>query len=365
MGVIMQKRFERDYAQVVLDKERIAIIREKPVHVRSLSDKQPMTVLEDLIKMWPTHDIRYKGWNSSDDELMTDMVQGTDIRVVRKDISAGILDISVEMVRNLDEIERYNAATASHNKKWRAMGSPTEVFDPVHGDSHKVRDQYVDPVMMQSRHYDLPESAYRRVSTGKLAQARPEIVRKSHIKLRYQLQITDALFTLGYAAYDYEGRIIYYNQVRHNDLAYLVRRSVQEIWGNPACSRDFGELFEGVAMLLNGRKLGICKRDNKLPEFLAYEVSQVKSTEELDRRESSRDGYVFVGNLFGFYMPIVIIVGFVVLFFVGFLGMTKPEADSTALMLCIVLMVVTVICRIIAQGAERKASEIDSGRRFM
>lgn len=384
----MRKRFVRDYEEVLEREEDTRKFRETPVLVSGLGDVQPMTMLEQLVKAWPPHDIRYDGSPECEDALMVDMVKGAESRVTRKDIASGILDVTVEMIRNIDEIERYNAAIGAHNKKWRAMGSPTEIFDPVHGDSHKVRDQYVDPVIPQSSHYDLPESAYKKVSTGALAKARPEIARKSHILVRYQLSISEGKFTLGYAAYDYEGRIIYYNQVTRGDLAYLVRRSVQEIWGNPDPTSRYGRFLEGISTLLSGKKLIICKKDNKLPEFLAHEDTQVKSTKIVEKMESSRDRYAGTSNFFGFYLPILFVLGYIACL-IWAVTLTGRGIDYYDLMfydqivhgegiywiyefimkppmsLCILFLFATVVCRFIAQGAERKASELDAGRKFM
>lgn len=382
----MKKRFVRDYSEILANDNRILNERIKPVSVKSIMDEQPLTVLEKLVKMWASHDVRYKGYESLDDPLMFDMVKSAEQRITRKDIANGILEISIEMVRNLDEIERYNAAAAQHNKKWMDNGSPTDIFDPVHGDSYAVKDQYLDPVMMQSKHYDLPKSAYKNVSSGKLASRRPEINRKSHLRVRYQLHIRENRFVLGYAAYDYEDRIIYYNEYTHQDLAYLVRRSVQEIWGNHECSDEFGPLLEGVRMLINGKKLIICKKDNKFPEFLSQEKTELKSTKPIRLLEEQEKRQIAASNTCAFYMPIVFIIGFVVCLFWTF-GVMAGE-DITLYMLsygssnrflilavevlikppmlgCILLLVCTVICRKFAQDAERNASEIVARKKLM
>jgi hypothetical protein len=332
--------------------------------------------------MWPTHDIRYGGYGTCDTDLMKDMVKSAEVRITRKDITLGILELTVEMVKNIDEVERYNAAISRHNKEWKEQGSPTEVFDPVHGDKFEVKDQYVDPVMMQSTHYKLPKSAYSDVSSGKLAQARPNLIRKSHIRVKYQMCIiSEVQFVLSYAAYDYDDKIIYYNEITHHDLAYMVRRSVQEIWGNPEAHDQYGPLLEGVSMLLNGKKLMTCKRDNKLPEFLAHEATVAKSLNVIHEVEVEEE--IVTSNVAAYYMPLVFIIGFVVCalwsFFNmipgrihlifggggGFIGLIVEVLFQPPMLLCILFLIGTIYCRKVAQDAERNASELSSRGKFL
>lgn len=367
----MDKRFAKDYSLILAEEERIKQLREEPVTVSSIANKQPLSVLEELVKMWPTHDIRYEGYGTSDDDLMVDMIKGAETRTTRKDLTKGILEITVEMVKNLDEIERYNAAIGKHNREWEEQGSPEEIFDPVHGDVHKVKDQFVDPVMLTSKHYDLPKSAYSGVSSGKLANARPNIARKSHTLVRYQMSIVGDKFILGYAAYDYEGKIIYYNEFSHKNLAYLVRRSVQEIWGNPTAHFEFDSLLEGVSMLINGKKLAICKRDNTLPEFLAHEKSQLKSTKAIQKIEDEEVRSAAVSNITGFYFPIAFIIGFVICALWSFWNMgvemdpDNPIPVFLPLLLCILFLIGTVLCRSASLQADRYASELDARKKFL
>lgn len=368
----MKKRFARDYSEILEKQRKIKQQRENFISVQSISDKQPLTVLEGLIKMWPTHDIRYKGYGTCDDTLMVDMIKGAEVRTTRKDMTKGILELTVEMVKNLDEIERYNAAIAKHNREWKKQGSPKKVFDPVHGDSFEVKDQFIDPVMMQSKHYDLPDSAYSGVSTGRLAKVRPDISRKSHIRVKYQMSIIeDNKFVLGYAAYDYEDRIIYYNQFIHKDLAYLVRRSVQEIWGNPTAHWEFDRLLEGITMLLNGKKMKICKRDNKLPEFLAYEDTKIKGTSMIQSLEAEVNKQIHLANVTGFNIPIFFIIGFVVCALWSFINMGvefDPEKSFQIyipLLLCILFLVGTILCRIVSQDSDRNVSKLEARKKFL
>lgn len=386
----MQQRFKKDYMEVLDKVDKNKELREKPVSVQSIAEEQPLTVLENLIKMWPTHDVRYEGWGTQDEKLMEDMVKGAEVRITRKDIHKGILELTVELVKNLDEIERYNASVKKHNREWIDQGSPTTVFDPINGDVLPVRDQYVDPVMMKSRHYDLPDSAFSGKYSGKFANARPNIQRKSHIRVKYQMQITsNSKFVLGYAAYDYNDQVIYYNEVTHQNLAYLVRRSVQEIWGNPKEHWELGALLDGITQLINGTKLNLCKKHNKFPEFMAHEETKVKSDEAIKNVERDIRKYAAINNTAGFYLPITFIFGFIICFFwtvvmraadsvpLAFMeGIKSGGMESLFYMImevlikpptlgCILLLILTIYCRKISQEAERKVSELKSKKKFL
>lgn len=383
----MQKRFQRDYLAILDEREKNADERVKPVTVQSILDEQPLNVLEGLVKRWPCHDIRYEGYGSSDDELLVDMVKGMEQRISRKDLHNGILEYVVEMVRNLDEIERFNRVVKKHNQAWKDRGSPTKVFNPLTGDISREKNGYTDPVMMQSRHYALPDSAYSGKSN--LGKHQPNIKRKSHVRVKYQMRITDDnLFVLGYAAYDHDDRILFYNELQHKDLTYLVRRSVQEIWGTPTATKIADPLLEGIQMLINGDKLVICKQHCKFPEFMAHETSQVKSTKAIRKMEVEEIQSVRVSNFTGFYLPILVIIGFVVCLFwtIGILAgesipleiMSNVEEYSLmqfpALALevlikpqmlgCILLLLLTIFLRKVSQSSDRNASELKARRRF-
>lgn len=386
----MKKSFVRDYTKILNNRQEMEEDREKPVLVGSILDQQPLSVLERLIKMWPTHDIRYHGYGTLDDKLVIDMIKSAEIRVVKKDITQGIIEITVELVKNIDEVERYNAAVKKHNRDWVKNGSQMNVFDPVHGESFEVRDNYVDQVLLQSSHYSLPDSVYNNTSSGKLASIRPGLNRKSHLRVVYQMSITqDNKFVLGYAAYDYENRIVYYNEVTHHNLAYLVRRSVQEIWGNPLAPKEIDNLLEGVSMLINGRKLSICKKDNKFPEFLEHEKSTIKSTRAIENVELKENINAQASVITGNVVPIFIIIGFIICLLWSFFimaiddypllfgpGISGGGLESLfylflevlfklPVVVCILLFIATLFFRKVSQETDRKASELKAHGRFL
>ncbi len=364
----MNPKYVKEHSDLYDKQQRIAVEREKPVTVQSISSKQPLNVLQNLIEMWPCTDVRYDG-PSSDDDLLIDMVESMQQRFTRKSIQDGILEYTVEMLRNLDEIERYNAAVQQHNQKWVAEGKPTEIFDAFSGDIRKNRDGYVDPVLMSSKHFPIPDSAYSNTARNNLSKARPEMRRKSHIRVKYQMRITtDNLFVLGYAAYDHADRVIFFNENIHKDLAYLVRRSVQEIWGNPKASKVFDPLLVGIQMLINGDKLELCKKRCKFPEFMAHEQTTLKSTKEIRELENNEIRLIKKANFHGFYLPIFYIICFVILAFWSFMGMAGERFGVNNIIPvvgCIFLLVATTLSRAFAQALDRMASETKARRRFI
>lgn len=371
----MKRRFGRDYMAKLDDLEKEAIEREKPVYVRDIAGKQILTVLERLVGMWSCHDVRYDGM-SSDDDLLTDMIKGMERRVSRRVLSEGVLEYVVEFIKNMDQIERYNAVVRAHNKKWVDSGKPTKIFDPLSGDVSVNRDGYVDPVYTEGGKYKLPDSVYESQASNRLTEARPEVDRKSHIRVKYQISVRADMFVLGFAAYDYSDSVVYYNSLEHKDLAYLVRRSVQEIWGNPKATKHFDPLLVGIPMLIHGDKLALCKMHSAFPMFMATdEAVEFKSTKGIRSMEDAEVMQTHLSNLTGFYLPIVTILGFIFCFFwtvvqvnhapeilsdegSGFFGLFLP------VMVCILLLISIYVMRFISQRCDRKASEISARRSF-
>lgn len=408
----MKRRFGRDYMIKLDDIERNDEIRVKPVYVRDVAGKQILTVLEEMIGRWSCHDVRYDGIGS-DDQLLEDMIKGLERRVSRRVISEGVLEYSVEFIKNLDEIERYNAVVRGHNQKWVRDGKPVTTFDPLSGDVGINRDGFVDPVYTEGGRYKLPDSVYDSVADNGLTSVRPLVDRKSHIRVKYQVKIRGGVFVLGYAAYDYSDKVVYYNELEHKDLSYLVRRSVQEIWGNPRATKDFQPMLEGIPMLIHGDKLALCKEHSKFPAFMVTDSVGFKSTEKIRRMEGDEVTQIRLSNLTGFWLPLLTIFGFVGCFFwtcvlipqadglinnglyvyeipkeselikegfffttdkdeipdSGYVVLTIPKEFGffvlfLPVMVCILLLVSIYVMRFVSQGCDRSASEIRARRSF-
>jgi hypothetical protein len=84
----------------------------------------------------------------------------------------------------------------------------------------------------------------------------------------FRISIHKKVYTLGYTVKSREGYLLCYNEVQGYDLSLLVRRCVQEMWGNYKMTRYWGPFYDGISQLLKGHKIPVCiERKNKLPKW--------------------------------------------------------------------------------------------------
>jgi hypothetical protein len=174
-------------------------------------------------------------------------------------------------------------------------------------------------------------------------------------------------YTLGYVAYDSANRVIYYNEVTHRDLAYLVRRSVQELWGNPLERGKRGAFLEGIPLLIQGRKLAICKKDNTKPSILDNSATIKDSNPELLVATVQEKGFKVADILTRHWVPVGLIC---LMIWWNLRCITVAygehrECVGEYLIGMILIMTGLVVTRHLAQKAQRKASELDAAKRFM
>ena len=354
------RRFKNEMLSIFGDSEKIIRLLNKPITKDMCVDTNVLTLFCDRILMWPTYDIRYQGF-SSDTQLLEDIARGMETSIVRKDIPSGIVEVAVDVQTNLDAFEKYNLLVQQHNEQWEKNGRPTQIIDPVHGDIYPVRDQKLDPALISSRCCPAPGCKINDYEqSGELAKLKPNLERRTYAKVTYQVTLTDSGFRLGYAAYNKKNEIVYYNEQSHNDLAVLIRKSIQEIWGNPNISRSSGPLLEGISLLTQGRKLSICRRDNKLPNFLRSE-EVLASPREVESIEGMQKVYGFSNKLFGYGVPILS-------FFIGFLifcqlvsGIANENLKGGLILSEIVVIIGLVIAsRFLSRWSERQVSVMDA-----
>jgi hypothetical protein len=357
-----KRRYYRDARELQQELDAARAIRNTPCPVSSLDNQQPLQVLERLVKAWPPQDIRYENsdYESTDNELMKDLVTGLDIQITRRDLSTKTLEYVVQLQDNLAEYERYNAAVTQHNNAWYEQGAPKTVIDPVTGDTHRVLDQYVDRAAIQSSYYPQPKSVYD-IAEGPLAKARPSMKRAAYLRVVYQLQVNRIDYKLEYVAYDSKNRIIYYNAVEGPDLAYLVRRSVQEIWGNPVEKGMKGPWLEGIAMLIQGKKLPQCKKDNARPGSMEPDATVKASNPELALAEVTQTALKVSSPLLVYGLPI----GLIVMIFVWSLYCLGSNMPGVYLVGMLVLIGTLILSRWLTLQALRKESEIEAEKRFI
>jgi len=354
------RQFKDEILNIFSEKEEIMKLLNQSITIDMCQDTNVLTLLGDRLLLWPTYDIRYQGF-SSDGKLLTDIAQGMETNVVRKDLATGTITLAVDVQTNLNEFEKYNLLVEQHNDQWERNGRPTQVIDPVHGDIFEVKDQYLDPAFISSRCCPAPDCKVNDYEqSGKLANMKPTIQRQTYVTVTYQVSLSNSEFQLGYAAYDKNQKVLYYNEQYHNDLAILIRKSIQEIWGNPYLSRPSGPLLKGISLLMQGKKLSICERENKVPNFLSYIDSKdlKKNTRKIERAQKV---YEFSNKFFGYGVPIVSFLMVIVIFSQLVSGINNENLNGLLILLEITAVIgAVIVSRYLSRSMERNASIMDA-----
>jgi hypothetical protein len=261
----------------------------KRIEPRDLPINDPYYLLnefEEIIHSIPITDLRYRIRPSlRNNDILEDMVLSSEVTTSRKDITTGILDLTINFVSNLDEIERYNKHVENKNKELLESSYEGILFDPVHGKMKDVTEESLTSINL--------------VGDDRVSH-------KSYLLVRYQIRQINSGFVLGYSVYDHSGMIIYFNEISSKNLMELCYRSVQEIWGHPEISGSYtgSGLIEGVQYLINGKKLSICKRDNRYPSFI-NEIEKDKGEEVIKDIRVKSVMYSFTGGMTGTFLPII------------------------------------------------------------
>ena len=303
-----KRRYERDMLNIVQKDMDNSASRHRRVRPDDVEGKNLVNILSELVMLWPPRDLRlerdYKkthdviDWS---DEHLKDMADAMQQHVIRRNYKDSELTVGVDFHSNLAEVERYNLSVQHHNQQWMEMGAPMDVFDPKHGNISKVHDAYVDPVLAQSDYQPIPDSIREDMSDGPLAKARPELERTVAVTVKYHIALNQGLFKLDYVAEDNKHRVVYYNSLIDCDLARMVRQSVQELWGNPEAYGNEAAFLEGIPMLIQGKKLDICKRENTRPGMSLNQLKTVNP--ELTVAEASETGWKVIHVLTGYLVP--------------------------------------------------------------
>lgn len=356
-----------DYEYLLRNDDKAKEFRSTPLTAYDLDDQNPLDHLGGLLMLWPPGDIRFQIGNLGKEKyLMYKMFEGVETSLGARQYDRGVLDYKVLFQSNLDEFERFNQAAARHNREWYENGCPSEYVDPVTGDSTRVSG-YVDSIRPGSKYSG--EQLVNPNTGGELAGMRPEMKRKSYVLVRYQLRLYGTSFRLGYAAYDPKGRVVYYNQLVHEDLAYLVRRSVQELWGNPKVTDIMdGNLLDGISMLIQGKKIPYCRNNNTVPEFMGTEPVKIKTENtELKYAEFEQGSATFLEKATAGFIPVLIFIAMIMFtFFCIGQSVMKDRPVGVLFILGTAFFIGLLIgCRKLSQILSRKASEIDAEKRFM
>lgn len=271
----------------------------------------PTETLARLVMAWPPKDVRldqrYKASHKVEDTSTTwvaDVVAGVRVREERRVPGAGRLMVSLDFPCNMAEYERFNSVAQEHNALWEDAGSPVDSVDPWSGDVSDV-EGYVDFARVAE---DIPHMGR---GGGSLDAARPSPARASRVTVEYRAVEDGEQWTLGFVARDTAGKALCWNEETGDDLAALVRRSVQMLYGNPNVVGDEGPLSDGLALLVQGRKAKLCEERNAKPSWLGGAVKRGVSVEYVGAKVEEAAS-VGAHTVLGCWVPIASILGMIV-----------------------------------------------------
>lgn len=271
----------------------------------------PTEALARLVLSWPPRDVRLDeryvashDVKDTSDMWVKDVVSGVRVREERREPGAGVLVVSLDFHSNMAEFERYNSVVQTHNRAWIAAGLPKDAIDPWTGGISEV-EGYVDYARAAD---DLPRMGE---GGGPLDSARPVPVRSSHVTVEYRASERDGVWTLGFVARDRRGIALCWDESSGGDLAALVRRSVQILYGNHEVVGNVGPLSDGLRMLVQGRKAAVCRERCSMPGWAAGPVRTGVSEEYVEARVGEV-GCGFLAGVFGGFSSLVCIVGMLV-----------------------------------------------------
>ena len=303
------EHYQREQEKADVSNYHDSLARTKPVLFKDIKKLTPVSILEKYLLIWPPCDVRCEmsylanhDFQSTDSPFMQDLADGIILQVMGRDpIHCGII-LGVYLQSNLAEFERYNQVVEKHNDIWVKQGSPEDVFNPLTGDISEVKDKLVSYAETDSPYLKRPK---RIKNNGPLEKAKPDAKRNLYAQIEFRLDPQmDKSFILSFVAKDYNSQIIYYNTLSHKDIAYLTRRAIQELFGNPLVYGNKGPLLDGIAYLIQGKKLEICAKECTKPVWLTGSFKSRNQALTVSRVESV--WYNILGYLFGILIPVLI-----------------------------------------------------------
>lgn len=297
-------RFVKELSEGVLDDVERSRRRAVPV---AAGMRDPTEALAKLVMQWPARDVRmdmrHRGTHEvqdTSDLWVKDVVSAVRVREDRRVPGEGIFVSSIDFPSNMAEYERFNAVAQDHNSTWVEAGCPKDVVDPWSGDIFPV-EGYVDFARPSD---DIPRLGD---GSGPLDSRRPQPVRSRHATVEYRASEGRGGWTLGFVARDWAGKVLCWNEESGPDLAVLVRRATQMLYGNPFVLGDDGPLSDGLPLLVQGRKAALCEKRNTRPTWMSGPVKSGVSAAYVEAR-----GEEFVGRVthmvLGFWVPIACVI---------------------------------------------------------
>ena len=347
------ERYEREQEEADVLNYKNSVTRIKPVLHDDVKKMNPVSILEKYLLIWPPCDVRCEmsylanhDFNFTDSAFMDDIADGMLLKVIDRNPKNNSITLGVYLQSNLAEFERYNLVVEQHNDDWVRQGCPDDVFNPLTGDISEITEQLVSYAEADSPYVKRPKKIK---SKGPLTKARPSIKRSLYAQIEFRLLYHKERFNLSFVAKDYNKQVIYYNSIWNKDIAYLTRRAIQELFGNPFVYGNSGALLDGIAFLIQGKKLPICAKESDKPFW--FDGSLKLSNPRLTVARIGSVWYNILGCIFGLIVPVVIFWNGVLVAsyksYVGFLH--TMHGDHTWFIKVIVSCVLIVVSFLIAK----------------
>lgn len=336
--------------------------RSLPIYYNDVARKNPITILEEYVMQWEPCDLRLDPLyleghevEITDDLLTQDIAKGMKLQVEERIPSKNTIKVAVLFQHNMSEFERYNDVVDSHNEQWLDQGCPEDVFNPETGDIFEVEDRYLNHAG------DNTPNPFGQ-STGHLASLKPMAKRRKYLTVTYKLNLfpDNQMFSLEFSAEDYQGQVVYYNTLRGKNLSKLTRQATQELYGNPEAYGNSGPFYEGISMLVTGKKLKRCSQKNEKPTYLIDEACLKNPVIQQASLAAGTTGLRTLGNLIRYIIPIV---GLFSILIRTFTALSNASLDG--LLLSYLISLGMIYASVLVSGwLINKAYELDVERRF-
>jgi hypothetical protein len=338
-----------------------ARLRSLPVTYDEVSHKSEVSVLEQYVTLWAPRDLRldpeYQRTHEvvvTDDAFMQDIAKGMKIIVQERVPSKGMIKVAVLFQHNLSEFERYNDVVDKHNNSWIDKGCPEDTFDPVTGDIFEIKDKYINRAGDDS--YNPLEG-----SGGSLSSARPTAKRKKLLTITYVLNRlpSSEKFELEYSAEDTKGNIVYFNKLVGANIAYLTRRATQELYGNPEVYGNSGPFYEGISMLITGKKIRYCAGINEKPKWSPDKIKNPVVDQAVVAAKSS--GLKTMALIIKYSVPTV---GILSILFKTFIALAQQSLEGLFVFYAVTL-VSMYLSVIVSESMLRKSYSVTMEGKFL
>lgn len=260
-------------------KEQITEEMFPEININEITRKHPITILKEMVMKWPPYDMRLHEnthtVESNENPTMKRLMDYHTVKILKKISKENSIIVGIFIPGNLAELERYEEIVKQENSEWQENNCPTDVFNPQTGDVYSV-----SPIPALDA--PLPQ-------------------RRLFVRLRMSLEKKKDNYILSFAAWDNKNRLLYHNIIEHKNPYYLIRRSMQEMFGNHTIKGNSGRFLDGITFLTHGKKVKFCD-PNKKPVWLTE--LNYKTKKDLEGIYSKIDGYEILQGITKYLIPL-------------------------------------------------------------